>query len=253
MTSLGLKKDRAGTCQGSSASPEDALSCPSAEGVTVLFYRGGHFRAGCHFLNAGLSVALRAEFTNVLIETSFPDIFGLRIQCDALSNYTALVVFYSLPTSTLGHTETHPPMTVSFSVRKSGWNGHSSKCTQLQIITFGAALSRRQSRGFYCLLGLVCYGRSRKHIIFTKRKQNKKIMSLKIFLLLLFFFKSVSTFLMGCVLSAVNRTDICASGLVYVRWNSYKAVLVSLSFLNHGASIHTFLSKSRLVMAEATG
>jgi hypothetical protein len=63
MTSSGLKKDRAGTYQGSSASPDGALSCPSAEGVTLLFYGHGHFRAGSHFLNAGLSVSPRAEST----------------------------------------------------------------------------------------------------------------------------------------------------------------------------------------------
>lgn len=47
---LWLKKDRTGTYQGSSANPECGLSCPSAEGFTVLSYGDGHFRAGSHFL-----------------------------------------------------------------------------------------------------------------------------------------------------------------------------------------------------------
>ena len=101
--------------------------------MTVRAYRGVHFRAGIHLLNAGLSVAPRAEATNCLIKTWFPDIFGLRVQCDALSNYAAPVVFYSLPTSTLGHTETHPPMTVSF----SGSRLSESVCKQIRLADQG--------------------------------------------------------------------------------------------------------------------
>lgn len=84
MTSSGLKKDRAGTYQGSSASPDGALSCPSAEGVTLLFYGHGHFRAGSHFLNAGLSVSPRAESTTFWSRFRFQKVSGLWSQCDTV-------------------------------------------------------------------------------------------------------------------------------------------------------------------------
>lgn len=66
---IGLKERQSRDLQGSSASPEGAPSCPSAEGSQCCS------RAGSHFLYAGLSVSPRAESTNLLIKAQFPDIF----------------------------------------------------------------------------------------------------------------------------------------------------------------------------------
>lgn len=152
MTSLGLKKDRTGTYQGSSASPECALSCPSAEGFTVLFYGDSHFRAGSHFLYAVFLFLLEMSpqtFDQGPVSRHFWTVNSVwhfvKLRC-------SLCLLFFANKYTWVHRNPSTRYSFLLCEENQEWNGHSSKPLHLQ-----QQCPEVSSKGFRCLFGLVWF------------------------------------------------------------------------------------------------
>lgn len=163
MTSLGLKKDRTGTYQGSSASPECGLSCPSTEGFTVLSYGDGHFRAGSHFLYAVFLFLLEMSpqtFDQGPVSRHFWTVNSVwhfvKLRC------SRCLLFFANKYTWVHRT--HPPVTLSFCARKT----KRGMAVAPNHSIWSSNVQKSAPKGFVvCLVWfLVCSGRSKKDVIF---------------------------------------------------------------------------------------
>lgn len=146
-----------------------------------------------------------------------------------MSNYAALSVFYSLPTNTLGYTETHPPVTLSFCVRKT----KSGMAIAPNHYIWSSNVQKSAPKGFVvCLVWFGLFPQEQKACHLLKTKTKPKIVSLKI---LLFFSKSLSTYLMGCIMKRTSIGHLAWCTLVLLQSS------VSESLFSKPWHHHTFL------------
>lgn len=191
MTSLGLKNDRTGTYQGSSASPECAVSCPSAEGFTEPFYGDSHFRASSHFLYAIFLFLLELSpqtFDWGSVSRHFWTVNSLwhfvKLRC------SHCLLFFANK-YTWVHRNTSTRYSFLLCEENQEWNGHSFKSLHLE-----QQCPEVSSKGFRCLwFGLFRQEQKACRLLKTKNKTKNRVS--KDFII--FFSKSLSTYLRGAV------------------------------------------------------
>lgn len=171
MTSLGLKKDRTETYQGSSASLEWALSCPSAEGFTILSYGDGHFRAGSHFLPiCSLSVSPRDESTNLWSRPGFQTFLDCEFSV-TLCQTTLLSLSFILCQQI--HLCTQKP--IHPLLFPSVWGKPRVECHSSKSLHLERQCPEVSSRGFRCLVWFVPAGAESMSSFKTKTKTKNRV------------------------------------------------------------------------------
>lgn len=236
MTSLGLKKDRAGTYQGRSASPDGAWSCPSAEGFTVLFYGGSHFRAGkpipeCRSFCCSWSW-VHKPFDQGSASRHFWTVNSVWHFVTLRYSFYCLLFFASKYTWVDWNPSTH----YYFLLCKENQDG---MATVPDHYVWSSDVQKSVPKGFVVCLDWFVMAGPESASFFLKAK----MVSLNswMLLLLLFVFQILIRLPDGLCFKC-HEQDQHSGIWPGIHWYCYKAVLVHLSFLKHGAMyIQAFL------------